>query len=174
MQCCVSMAYTGVLGPELPFTRTVAREGFCDEVVGSRDPRGEGGTDVLGESSLVGEQQMQPLWVSAGQQESGVSRWGQPGTVLCGACLPCSILLGVPAPSHVISGSGAQLAGAAVPGSGAQPVQGFRNLSNLPHSQNSYDTNLNFHLICSCRPPPPCLICPLEEPGEGGHCHLAG
>lgn len=112
MQCCVSMAYIGVLGSELPFTWTVAREGFCDEVVGSRDPRGEGGTDVLGESSLVGQQQMQPLCVAAEQQESGVSRWGQPGTVLCGARLPCSTFLGVPAPSHVISGSGAQLAGA--------------------------------------------------------------
>ena len=76
MQCCVSVAYIGVLGLELPFTWTVGGEGFCDEVVGSRYPRGEGGTDVLGKSSSVGEQKMKPLWVKVGQQEAGVSRVG--------------------------------------------------------------------------------------------------
>lgn len=48
MQCCVSVAYKGVY-------MDCGREGFCDEVVGSRDPRGKGDTDVLGKSSLAGE-----------------------------------------------------------------------------------------------------------------------
>ena len=130
----------------------MAGEGFCDEVVGSRDPRGKGDTDVLGKSSLAGEQQMKPLWVEVGGGAAG--GWSVMGG---GRQAPRSVGLAHPAPSSSGYLPQATCSWALVPsrqgrapGSCAQPIQGFRNLSNSPHSRNSYDTNLNFHLICSC------------------------
>lgn len=71
----------------------MAGEGFCDEVVGSRDPRGKGDTDVLGKSSLAGEQPMKPLWVKVGGAAGGWSVMGG------GRQAPRSVGLAHPAPS---------------------------------------------------------------------------
>lgn len=114
---------------------------------------------------------MKPVGQGGGvQQEAGVSwagadRHHAPWEL----APPCPILLRALAPSLLL-GSGAQPAGAAAPGSCAQPIQGFRNLSNSPHSRNGYDTNLNFHLICSCRLPD----LPSRGAGRGTLHHLAG